>query len=792
MARLLLYFTNMKYSFQHRASSSKNISDLCNQYTLFVFAVFALLLFFPSLSSARLSGDASLTYIDYNGSSDSRTVAGRRNSLSSTSLVQNYSLLYSSNGPVYNSRVGYYDVALGYNWSALDTSFKSSIFETSRDQPNDENYNKTRGHLMYKGEINLDPKELPIKFNAYSRDMTRNVIANNSGNSMPSYGSVIGFRDQPTDISEGLHTESGVTLVAGVKSGMSNGFNEILRLFPMVLVDYKDVINRDLQSTSKTDNRLRRLAFVSLNKKDNWFHYRHTLYEDYQDKDRLNDYYEDEIQLGTVDQYMARRWIDFSNWLKVSTDLSFSKRKSNYQANPIEDINLNMFVTGERQYWNARMLTTFNRYKDDANKLFYKTTLPLYLSGVVSQDTSWNTRTSFRNNKDIDASGARSDFINTLVGYRVDSFKRAPFTLSQSLDVEATKTISSTGSSNFTTLSGSLETASTTSFSRSVALGASYNIKNSLSSNDTGSSSDFIEHTLNMVGTYSATNTLRFEMRQRDVFTTGTLKSPNNGTESALSVYVNPRNLTSSESGTGDSLNSISSLTASWDPKARLNTYISLIEDIYKTKKVGTNAVTQVISGASFVSDVWGINNTFKYTRGSRDYSEKSLESISNAASLRYTHSRTFDISLGVTYLEDSVVREGIENSIWTLTSSSSRTINYEQRLNYNIFTQTGITRKLLEFNETLVYGESTDASNISNRSLVLGFRYYPIQQLILGGGAGYAIVDRFKNDYTLVWNTSLAANFRLMQVSLDYVSGIKKIGNIRENMFTGNIRKSF
>lgn len=781
----------MKYSFQHRASSSKNIFAASNQYTLFAFAVFALLLFSPSLSSASLSGDASLTYIDYKGSGDSQTVPGRRNSMSSTSLVQNYSLLYTSGGSIYNSRVGNYNVALGYNWSAIDTSFKSSVFETFRPQPDDENFNMTRGHLLYKGELNLDPKELPIKLNAYSRDMTRNTIFNSNGNSNPGYGTVIGFQAQPTGISEGLHTETGATLVAGVKSGMANGFNDFLRNFPMILVDYRDVINRDLQSVSKTDNRLRRLAFVSLNKKDNWFHYRHTLYEDYQAKDRLDDFYEDEIQLGTVDQYMARRWIDFSNWLKVSTDLQFSRRKSNYQANPIEDINLNMYVMAERQYWNARMLNSFNRNKSDSNRLFYKTSLPLHLSGVVSQDTSWNARTAFRNDKDIDAGGVRSDFINTFAGYRVDSFKRAPFTLSQSFDVEASKTNSSTGSTNFTTLSGSLETVSTPSFSRNVSLGASYNIKDSLTSNDAGSSSDYIEHNLNIYGTYAATDTLRFEARLRNAFTTGTLVSPGNGSETLLSPTLNPLSLTPEQSGSGDSLNSIASLMVSWDPKARLNTYVSVAEDIYKTSKYG-NSITQVMSGATFVNDVLSINNTFKYINGSRDYSEKSKESLSNSASLRYTHSRAFDASVGVTYLADSVVRDTIVNGEWSLLSSSSRSINYEQRLNYNVFTRTGVTRKLLEFSETLVYGESTVVSSALNRSLVLGFRYYPTQQLILGGGAGYALVDRFKNDYSLVWNTSIAANFRMLQVSLDYVSGIKKVGNIRENMFTGNIRKSF
>lgn len=775
----------MNYSFHHRAINSKFVSGWGTHHALLAVAVLAMLLLSSSPVSATLTGDASLTYINYNGSADSKDVPGRRNSMSSNSLVQNYSLLYSSSGPIYNSRVGNYNVALGYNWSALDTSFKSSSFKTTTLGSTEfsENYNITRGHLMYKGEINLDPKEVPFKLNAYSRDMTRNTIVSSNGTGLQNLGSIIGVQSQATDINEGLHIESGVTLLAGVKNGMTNGYNEILRHFPMILVDYKDSINRDLQSSSRTDNRLSRLAFVSLNKKDNWFHYRHIKYEDY--LDNKNDYYEDEIQLGTVDQYMARRWIDFSNWIKVSTDMQFSKRKSNFQANPIEDINLNLFVTSERQYWNARTFTSFNRYKDERNNLSYQTTLPLYVSGAVSQNTSWNARTSFRNNHDIDAVGVRSSFMNALFGYRVDALKRATFTLSQNFDVETTKI----GSSDYTTLSGGLETTSTRYFSRNISLGASYNVRNAFSSKDSVSTSEFYEHRLRLNGNYSVSNTLRFEVRQDNTFTTGTLSAPSGTTRNSatlLNQYVNPRSLTTDEAGTGDSFHSASSLMLTWNPKSRLNVNFTLLEDIYKTAKIEANAVTEVMSGVTFTNDVWSFTDTLKYIRGSRDISDKNAESVSNSATVRYIHSRSLDVSAGASYSTSTV--DGI----------SSHGTTFDQRLNYSFFTRTGMTRKLLEINEAIVYQDGTDVSNVLKRSLTLGFRYYPIRQLTLSGGIGYSIFDRFtikspsNNDYALVWNTSVVANFRLLQISLDYVSGIRKEYNVRENKFTGNLRKSF
>lgn len=779
------YCTNarVKICIQYRDLSSRLFSRFSACRTLSFCVSLAAPLLICSVASARLSGDASLTYAKYDGSAEDQAVSGRRNSMSSNSFVQDYSLLYSSNGPIYNSRVGRYDVALGYNWTALDTTFSSSTQK-------DDSYNKTRGHLLFRGEVNLDPKEVPFRLNAYSRDMTRNSISNSNGIGIENFGSIFGYRDQATNINDGIHIESGATLVAGVKNGMTNGYNEILRHFPMILIDYKDTINKDLRSMNPVNDRLSRLAFVSLNKKDNWFHYRHTLYEDYRGKTidpntgavvydpSLNNYVENEIQLGTVDQYMARRWIDFSNWIKVSTDIQFSKRKSNYQTNSIDDINLNLFVTGERKYWNARTFTAFNRYKDENNKLSYQATIPLYAAGVVSQDVSWNARTSYRNNHDIDALGVSSNFANTLFGYRVDAYKRSPFTLSQSFDVEAAQT----NLSDLITLSGSLETTSTDRYSRKVTLGAFYGIKNSLTSSSIASKSDFIEHRFDLRGGYTPTNTLRFEVRQNTTFTKGNVASFDGTTRNSqiqLGQFINPRSLLSNDIGS-ESFHSISTLSASWNPKPRLNIDFTLSEDVFKSAVLGVTPVTEVMTGISFANDAWSASDVLKYTHGSREIQDDNANSISNSTSVRYVHSRNLDAAASASYSASSSKGDTFYDT------------KLEQRLNYNYFTRTGISRKLLEFNETLMYANGTgDSSRTFNKALILGVRYYPISQLTLATGIGYSYTSSI-NDYTVVWNASAAANFKLLQASLDFVHGIRRADGARESKFTGNIRRSF
>jgi len=689
--------------------------------------------------------------------------------MSSSSLVQDYSLLYSTKGMVYNSRVGRYDVSLGYNWTSLDTTFKSSTQPT-------ENHSPDRGHILYKGEIDLDPKEIPIKLNAYSRDLARNTITNSSAHGFENFGSILGYRDQPTSINDGLHVESGATLIAGIKSGTTNGYNEAMRHFPTFFIDYKDAINRDLRSMSPYNDRLSRLAFVSLNKKENWFHYRMTTYNDYLDS--KNNYMERQFQLGTVDESMARRWVDFSNWLKVSTDIQFSKRKNNDQKNAIEDINFNLFAAAERTNWNARSFSNFNRYLDENNKLTYKTTLPLYASGVVSQDISWNARSSFRDNHDVNILGERSSFRNMLAGYRLDAYKRAPFTLSQSFDVE----LSQTNTSDFITLSAVLETTSTPRYSRDLKLGASYNIKNSVTSSSADSTSSFLEQSLDLRGGYALTNTLRFEASQNTTFTKGNL-NPFSGTTSdsntQISQYISPRSLSNSEVGS-ESLHSLTSLKVAWDPKPRLTTHLTLSEDIYKTTVLGVTPVTEVMAGVSYNNDAWTLSDAIKYTRGSRESLDNNAYSISNDASLRYTYSRNFDTSASGSYLANYSSGAGTYET------------NFEQRLNYNFFTRTGIARKLLEFNETLTYTDgSANTLRDFKKGLLLGFKYHPINRLTLGGGVGYAYSIQSK-DYTLVWNASATANFKLLQASLDYVYGIRKSDGARESKLIGNIRKSF
>lgn len=757
----------MKISPLNRVINSIFITVYSSRFILFAVSALAISFLLSSSASARLSGEASLTYSKYDGSD-------KTGSRSSSSLLQNYSLLYASSGPVYNSRVGSYNVSLGYNFTAVDSSFNFS------DGPG-KNYNESIGKLLYLGELKLDPKEVPFKLKVYSHDMSRNFVDSSNGLFAQGINSIIGGNEQAIGVSNGIHLESGATLVAGVKNGMTNGYNEILRHFPMILIDYRDIVNRDLRSAFPIDNRLSRLAFVSLNKKDNWFHYRHTQYVDNIDSE--SNYEENQFQLGTVDQNMARRWIDFSNWIKVSTDLQISTRKHSIPPIQTEEINLNLFVSAERKNWNARSFSSFSRYIDESKNLSYQKSVPLYFSGVVDNDTSWNARASYRDSRDIGVSGAVAEYTSMLLGYRVNTFKRAPFTLSHSFDVES----SAANTTDILTLSGGLETASSDSFSRVLKLAASYNIRNTSASSSTmtrdstvaGSGSDFLMQQLVLSAGYIQSNTLRYDLKHTNNFTRG--KQTSFGGETQLSAFSVRTTGLSTDIGSS-SYTSSTVLTTSWNPKPRLNISFSLSEEISKSDVQPQINSTKADSQISFANSVWDVKNKFGYTRSNGLENTGYGSTVSNETTLKYIHNRHLNSNANIYY--SSVSSQG-EN-----TSSTS----FGQGLSYSYFTTSGIARPIFEFTESLRYSVGKPKSVSPSRNAVaLGFRYFPISRLTLAGGI--AINEfRFSNPFNdaLVWNASVAANFKLMQASVDYVSAFRNTDKVRERKITGNIRKAF
>lgn len=736
-------------------------------------ALLLLTVFFcPSFADARVSGQASLNYTNY----DSRNDSGAH--LSSHSFTQDYSLLYQHAGSIYDSRIGKYNVSLGYNWTALDTSIKSGS--------SSESIQLNRGHILFGGELLLDPKEIPVTLTAYSRDLTKNSFATIDtpliSRLVSREGSLLGTPNLSTGINDGIHIDSGATLVAGVKNGMTNGYNAIFRHLPMIMIDYRDQINRDLKATTPVDNRLSRLAFVSLNKKDNWFHYRYITYDDYINS--YNNYKERQIQIGTVDHTLARRWVDFSNWLQVSADLQLTRRNSGFMRENYEEIDVNMFFQANRRSWEARSYNNFNRYREDNGKLTHHTTVPLYISGVVNPEVSWSTRTSYRESHDNAGAFLESMF----AGYRLDAFKRSSFNLNHFFEVEST----ASEHSDMLVLSGGLETTSNYRFSRQWSLGASYNIKNS-ANKGLINKTNFLENKLSLQAAYSPSNQFRVSLRQENSITNGdnsSFSSVVRDSNTSIPQYVSPRGVDVESIG-ATSYRSVSSLNVAWNPLPRLNLGFSASEDYYYSENLGTNNILSLSANINYSMDNFKFSDVATYSEGNYQLDLNNSSSFSNVASMEYRFTRSLDSKLAVSYYH------------WSDRQQRSNLYDIEQRLNYSFYSRAGMARKLLELNEVFVYSNTSVDNSLSvsksgavysgskKSALSLGFRYYPLRQLVLAGGARYQYENKI-NNYSLLWYASIGTNFRLFQASLDYYQGKRQSDGLIEKKFTANVKKTF
>lgn len=710
-------------------------------------------LLFPAEALCRLSAEAELNYINYEVNNDFNR------HLSANSLAQRYSLLYDTSGRILEGRLGWYDVALGYEWATFDTAIKSV--------DGNEDYGQSKGRILYKGEISLDPKELPLKLRMYSNDLNRASLITDTSSLLNAFANDSEPR-LPTSLSNGQSIVSGATLVFGVKNGMTNGYNEVLRHFPMLLLDYQDQVNKDISSDYPVNNRLSRLAFVSLNKKDNWFHYRHITYKDYIDSN--NNYLETQLQLGTVDETLQRRWIDFTNWLEVSTDGQLTRRVQ-LKNDTTEEFSFNLFATARRDTWEARAFNNFQRIKENNTTLTYKTSIPVYASGVLGPSAIWSSYAAYNENK----SNYGSYFKAIAGGYKIDAFTKSSFTLNQSLGLEQT---TASGGTDTTMVSGSIGTNSTTRFSSLLSLGANYTIRNyqySKSDND----SMFTDQEITGNIRYNLSNELLLSFTQMNRFTSGRSQSID-GIGVSTSQPVDPR---TGSLSTGSGYQSVSSLNVSWNPKPRFNISLVASEDIYVPDGGKSSTVTRIENSISYNSAKLSLRSRNTYSTGysyTNSYGNVASQ-ISSDNMASYIFNRSFDTRLRVEYYK-SLNGDG----------DGAAELRIEQALNYYYYKSSGLTRRLFEVNEAFESNGDAKTGTINRRNqFSIGARYYPLRQMLIAAGSRYAFTSRLDN-YTLSYYGSIGVQFRLLEASLDYSYGKSNTDGRIEKRFSANVKKKF
>ncbi|GFE57763.1 hypothetical protein [Geobacter sp. AOG1] len=724
----------------------------------------------PLSAHAKLSGEAELGYVKY----DSKTNGVTEND--ARSFQQRYSLLYSTSNLLAGGRVGGYNISLGYEWAAFNTKMKTPNPAT------DVSLSANRGHVLYEGEIFIDPKELPFQFKAFSRDLNR--IQFNRDTVMVGNRAV--FADDlvtpnlTTDIIDGTRIESGATLLLGVRNGLTNGYNEIFRYFPMLLVDYRDEINHDPKSLSPVDTRLSRLAFVSLNKKDNWFHYRTSKFSDYLNP--FNDWTEKAFQIGTVDQNMGRRWISFTNWINLSADGTFTKRDAKNTVNSVESYDLNLFGIAKRQNWEARTYSTFRRSIEDQN-LIHEANLPLYANGDLSPETDWRFRFYDHEKKQANVTNPLERDSDLLASLQVNTFKRSSFTLTPTLSVERYDSI--TG--NTLAVEGSVETTSTRRFSSVYGLYGRYSGKYFDSNQSGRTTGTYTNQEIEGRASYRPSNIFFFEAGQ--LFQVGSGTNPGNSGGSAVVVNSGFGDSTTSKfwrtNGTtiNDYVRSVTTLKGSWSPAARLQVSLSLTEDVLTASGQPVDYITRVTNTISYGISAFSMRVSSSYSR--ENTGSASNDWLESSGLVTYQPNRFIDASLNYHY-----TREKRSDQTTTF-------VNLVQKFNYYLYRTNGVSRRLLELNEEINYNEnSTDfgSAAVTSKSILLGARYYPLRNFFLAGNARYTLTDPggFK---AFVYSASTGITYSMLQVSLDYTYG-NQDGNLNfkrvEKRFSANLKKFF
>jgi len=337
-----------------------------------------------------LSGDVTLGVQEYTGKSSGF-------SQKATSLSQQYSVTLTQQDNIFNGRGGAYSLMAGYELNLLDPTYEVNGVR----DPAINSINTSK--LYYNGNILLAPGGLPFRLSLFARDTKRStftdsntyqgfVTGNQSQADVSSYGHLID-PEIYSDISNGTQNSIGGTLLLGIRNGSYLGaYRDLLSQLPRLLIDYKQDTIKDLDSSfSKVNMRNRDLAFVSLNKKDNWLHLRMRDHTDFLDP--ANNTETKQVLIGTVDHLLTRQWINLTNWIKISGDLSLTIEDEVGYA-PTEIYQLNILAVARRQDISSTFFPQFSR-ENDGRYREMNAEVPFTFSVDLSRDTHLQSRLIF-------------------------------------------------------------------------------------------------------------------------------------------------------------------------------------------------------------------------------------------------------------------------------------------------------------------------------------------------------------------------------------------------------------
>lgn len=337
-------------------------------------------------ASARLYGDVTLGMADYRAEEAGVEVE------KVSSMQQQYTLTAEKKGLLGDNRLGSYTLLLGYEFTALDA-------ERSELGVRDAAPGKVEaGKVYYNANLLLAPGGLPFRLSLFAQDLKRTSFSNKTFASLRLGDQRVGrFKghlvdsEVPVDLLNGSHQVFGATLLLGIRNGSYLGlYRDSLSQLPRLLIDYKQEDVKDLHGIfSQTHYRNRDLAFVSLNKKDNWVHVRLREYTDFLNEDSNRS--RAMVMIGTIDHQLSRQWINLTNWIKISGDLSHAVEKESYWLEPKKTYTINLLAFARRDKLNGNFFSNFER-ENNGSLLTSTAELPIAVNFERDRDTLIRTR----------------------------------------------------------------------------------------------------------------------------------------------------------------------------------------------------------------------------------------------------------------------------------------------------------------------------------------------------------------------------------------------------------------
>jgi hypothetical protein len=682
-------------------------------------------------------------------------------------LTQQYTLVYQYQGLLAKGRAGKYDLSLGYEWNALDGDL------------NGESTDVTSAKILYEGDVVFAPAGLPLHLNAYSRDLSQSHFSTTAARGLfeglPSDGYVA--PEVVTGLYNGQNIQSGLTLSLGSSSGDYSGpYRDIMANAPRLLFDYRQNYVKDLKGLTPQHYRDRNLAFVSLNKKDNWFHYRV-----YDHKNFLapgEDFVEKEYILGTIDQSLQRKWVRLTNWIEVSMDASYTTTNINVGGGePERRYDFNFFTVARRQGWEAANFSTYMRERGPKG-IEKEVEIPVYASKALNPETDLRMRfVAARDDDqwfDVDREGQIRE--NLYLSTRLDAFQKQPWRLSHQLDVEKKGGTEGEGGA----VRALVELSSNRLFRPKYDFFSSYALAYFRGEGKAGFDTDFLEQSLIADIQTDLTPGVRIGARQEFVYGSGEL-------ERSITDYIDPESsrgmlFSRDEEGgrrEGDVFRSTSTWFSEFRGHGRFTSRIELTYDYF--------------------SEGGSADDTFMATHRLRYDSQKFYATMENRLIWG-------EQELGTNSISSSSLTEGISGEVdasienrlylacypWRSVETSLRADHnwrklengnanqyfVEQLAVYSFFENGGFGRKIFALAEEFEWERFSSPEDVvrSARTLTLSGELYPTIRTLLGVRLRYRYLEP-EDTTTYTGYLTAGINWEKLQISVDYAYGTRGEG---------------